>query len=154
MSFSILLLTCALGGLGDASSNELSAAEAVSCAVELAAPGGLSFDPVGGSVELDKTKVRHGNPAKFDPDQGHKVGTVRSTEVYAKIPAYQTIKKESVEKGSARYKQLIKEATAVYTKALGAVAKGGYALIVEEGGIKGYPTADLTSTVIKKVEKA
>lgn len=101
-------------------------------------------------VKLDRGKVRHGNAAKFDPKGTAKVATLRSTDVYAEIPAYKTIQKEGVEKGSARYNQLMREATKAYKAALKKVAQdGSYVLIVEEGGISGYShVTDATADII------
>lgn len=101
-------------------------------------------------VKLDRDKVRHGNASKFDATGTSKVATVRSTDVYDEIPAYKTIQKEGVEKGSARYNQLIREATKAYKAALKKVAKdGSYVLIVEEGGISGYShVTDATADII------
>ena len=101
-------------------------------------------------VQLDRTKVRHGNVSKFDAEGTAAVGTIRSTEVYEQIPAYQTIQKEGLEKGSARYTKLIRQATKSYKAALKKVAKDkSFALIVEEGGISGYAhVTDATSDII------
>lgn len=101
-------------------------------------------------VKLDRDKVRHGNASKFDAKGTAKVATVRSSDVYAEIPAYKTIQKEGLEKGSARYNQLIREATKAYKAALKKVAKdGSYVLIVEEGGISGYShVTDATADII------
>ncbi len=101
-------------------------------------------------VKLDRAKVRYGNASKFDVKGTAAVGTVRSTDVYDEIPAYKTIKKEGVEKGSARYNKLIGQATKAYKAALKKVAKDkSYVLIVEEGGISGYTNVtDATSDII------
>lgn len=101
-------------------------------------------------VTLDRDKVRYGDASSFDPKKGLKVGTVRSTEVYEQIEAYKTIKKEGVQEGTARWQQLMKEATAAYKAALRKVAgDNSFVLIVEEGGISGYEHAsDCTASVI------
>ena len=112
---------------------------------EATASAGVDF-----SVQLDHSKVRHGNPGDFDPEKGHRVSTVRSKEVYKAIPAYQTIVKEKVQQGTARYTKLMKEATRNFRKALKAAAgQGSFVLIVEEGGITGYSTTDLTAEIIQ-----
>ena len=104
------------------------------------------------SVQLDHALVRHGNPADFDASKSPKVATVRSKEVYKAIPAYQTIQKEKVQTGTARYTQLMQAATKTFRRALKASAdKGGYLLIVEEGGISGYTTTDLTAGIIRSL---
>lgn len=103
-------------------------------------------------VKLDRDKVRYGDASQFDSKRGDKVGTLRSTEVYEAIPAYKTIKKEGVTEGSARWQQLMQEATSAYKSALRTVASNqSLVLIVEEGGISGYTTADVTSSVISSV---
>ena len=101
-------------------------------------------------VQLDRTKVRHGNVSKFDTKGTETVGTIRSTEIYEQIPAYQTIQKEGLEKGTARYNKLIRKATKSYKAALKKVAnEKSFALIVEEGGISGYAhVTDATSDII------
>jgi len=101
-------------------------------------------------VHLDRSKVRHGNVSKFDVEGAQTVGTIRSTEIYEQIPAYQTIQKEGLEKGSARYNKLIRQATKSYKAALKKVAaEKSFALIVEEGGISGYAhVTDATSDII------
>ncbi len=99
-------------------------------------------------VKLDTSKVRYGDHSQFDSKRGDKVGTVRSTEVYEAIPAYKTIKKEGVSEGSARWQQLMREATESYKSALSTVARNqGLVLIVEEGAISGYSTSDVTASV-------
>ncbi|MBC8329624.1 MAG: hypothetical protein ISR76_03685 [Planctomycetes bacterium] len=113
--------------------------------LELARPPVWTQD----SVEIDKSKVRYGNFADFDATKGHKVATVRSTDVYQQIPSYQTIVKEGIERGTARWNQLMKEATAHYKRALKSVATAGsYVLVVEEGAISGYSTTDATTAII------
>jgi hypothetical protein len=101
-------------------------------------------------VQLDRAQVRWGNASKFDLKGSAAVGTVRSTDVYDAIPAYKTIKKEGLEKGSARYTMLIGQATKAYKAALKKVGQDkSYALIVEEGGISGYTNVtDATSDII------
>ena len=105
---------------------------------------------VDSSVKLDHSKVRYGNPGDFDPEKGQKVATVRSKDVYKAIPAYQTIVKEKVKQGTARYTKLMQEATKQWRKGLAAVAgSGSYVLVVEQGGITGYPTSDITADIIQ-----
>ncbi|MDP6963982.1 MAG: hypothetical protein QGF46_07445 [Planctomycetota bacterium] len=104
-------------------------------------------------VRLDKTKVRHGNASSFDPKGNAKVATVRSTDVYNATPAGKIIKKEGVEKGTARYNTLIRQATKTYKSALKKVAvSSNYVLIVEQGGISGYSNVtDATSAIISAI---
>lgn len=104
------------------------------------------------TVKLDTAKVRYGDHSQFDSKRGDKVGTVRSTDVYEAIPAYKTIKKEGVTQGSARWEQLMQEATSSFKSALRTVASNqSLVLIVEEGAISGYSTSDVTSSVISSV---
>lgn len=108
------------------------------------------------TVKLDRDKIRYGDAANFDAKRGDKVGTVRSTEVYEAIPAYKTIKREGVTEGSARWQQLMREATESYKGALRSVAGNqGVVLIVEDGGISGYSNVtDVTSAVIGAIGAA
>lgn len=100
-------------------------------------------------VEVDPAKVEYGRLRDFKPEEGKPVGEVRPKDVYLEIPAYQTILKERIEKGTARWNQLMREATAAYKRAIRRVGEqGGYVLIVQEGGISGYPTTDVTQEVI------
>jgi len=104
---------------------------------------------VQGDVKLDKSKVRLGDASKFDAAQNHKVGTVRSTEVYDETDQRKTIVREGIKPGTARYTQLMKEATKSYKAALQQVASDkSLKLVVEEGGISGYSVDDVTSDVI------
>ena len=104
------------------------------------------------SVHIDHSKVRYGDSASFDEKLGHSVGVVDSKQVYAHIPAYKQIIKEKVKEGSARYYNLLLEATTSYKKVIKKVAKKhGYALVVEVGGISGYETKDITQTCINSL---
>ena len=114
-----------------------------------------SFDAVmaDAEVRLDRSKVRHGNASSFEPAGSAKVATVLSTEVYNATPAGKIIKKEGVEKGTARYNKLIRQATASYKAALKKVANtSSYVLIVEQGGISGYSNVtDATAAIISAI---
>ncbi len=100
-------------------------------------------------VKVDPAKIEYGRLKDFRPEEGKPVGVVRPKDVYLEIPAYQTILKERIEKGTARWNQLMREATAAYKRAIRRVGEqGGYVLIVQEGGISGYPTTDVTREVI------
>ena len=114
-----------------------------------------AFDAVmaDAEVRLDRSKVRHGDASSFDLAGSAKVATVRSTEVYNATPAGKIIKKEGVEKGTARYNTLIRQATGSYKAALKKVANGSsYVLIVEQGGISGYSSVtDATAAIISAI---
>lgn len=99
--------------------------------------------------KVDASKVRYGKLAEVDLKKD-KVGVVNSKKVYLEIPAYKTIVKDKVEKGSARYIQLMEEATAVYRSTLEKVAQDkGVKLIVETGGVSGVKTTELTDAIIE-----
>ena len=135
MAYPLRILTLALGALVVATPL-LSAVDSGSIAVV-------------GDVKLDKSKVRYGDPAKFDSARGDKVGTVRSTDVYDETDERKTIVREGIQAGTPRYNQLMKQATQSYKAALKQVASDkSLALIVEEGGISGYSVDDVTQAVI------
>lgn len=99
--------------------------------------------------KVDASKVRYGKLADVDL-KADKIGVVNSKKVYLEIPAYKTIVKDKVEKGSARYIQLMEEATAVYRSTLEKVAQDkGIKLIVETGGVSGVKTSELTDAIIE-----
>jgi len=98
--------------------------------------------------KVDAAKVRHGKLAETNLKKD-KVAVVDSKKIYLEIPAYKTLLKEKVKKGSARYIKLMEEATAVYRATLEKVAnKKSIKLIVEVGGISGVKTTDLTDAII------
>ena len=76
-------------------------------------------------------------------------------KVFAKIPAYKKIKREGLEKNSARYYFLLEEANRAFRAAVKKAAEEkGYDLAVEKGGIKASKDVripDITSEVIKAV---
>jgi hypothetical protein len=100
-------------------------------------------------IKIDQSKIRYGDYSTFK--KGDKVGTVRSTEIYEAIPAYKTIRKEAVAEGSARWQQLMREATESYKNALKTASSAGYILIIEENGISGYEATDITQNVIQAI---
>ena len=100
---------------------------------------------------IDSSKVRYGKLTEFK--EGQKVYLVDSKKVYPEIPAYKTIMKEKLEKGTARYNILMRECTSLYKATLG---KSGYSLIVEIGGVdkKLHKTEDITQTLISLLKPA
>lgn len=121
------------------------------------APAGAANGPVATTSphfqdevpKVDQSKVRYGKLADVDLTKD-KVGVVNSKKVYLEIPAYKTILKDKIEKGSARYIQLMEEATAVYRSTLEKVAKDkSVLLIVETGGVSGVKTSELTDAIIE-----
>ncbi len=129
----------------------------VSIAVLATTPAVPAVDAAGMSLlvqdtdyTLDKSKVRYGDAAKFDGAKSHKVGTLRSKDVYAQTSERKTIDREGIKPGTARYNQLMKEATKSYKAAVTKVAKSkSLKLMVEDGGISNYDySSDVTSDVI------
>ena len=101
---------------------------------------------------IDTTLIKYGSIANFSTERADKVAVVNSRNIYKKLPAYITIKKEGAEKGSARYYELMLKATTTYKRVLKAVAvKGKYVLIVEQGGVVDYKFTDVTSLCIKQI---
>ncbi|MDP6850508.1 MAG: hypothetical protein QGH51_10175 [Planctomycetota bacterium] len=96
-------------------------------------------------------RVFLGDKGSFDPSKKEAVATLRPTDIYKQIPAYQKIVKEDIEKGSARWNMLMKEATRVFKSTIKKVAQGNFVLVVEEGGISGYPVTDITHRVIDAI---
>lgn len=101
--------------------------------------------------KIDANKVRFGVLTEVDLTKD-KVAVVNSKKVYLEIPAYKTIVKEKVEKGSARYIKLMEEATEAFRMALAKVAKEkSIKLIVETGGVSGVKTSDVTDAIIEAI---
>ena len=93
--------------------------------------------------------VYHGDKNKFS-----KPCVLRRNKIFEKIPAYQTIKRERLNKNSARYYFLIEKANKVFfSKIKEALEDMHYDLVVEKNGIKakGVKIPDITSAVIKKI---
>ena len=76
---------------------------------------------------IDATKVRHGNYSEFDAAAEDLVATVD------------------------RYAILIRTCTRKFKAAL-KLSQGSYVLIVEVGGVKDYPTTDITQNIIKNIK--
>ena len=104
---------------------------------------------------IDSSKIRFGSVKAYN-DKGGSVGLVDSKKVYGEIPAYKTIKKEKLKKGSARYNKLIGDATKVFKSSLKAVAKAeSLNIVVEVGGVKDEPkTLDISQKIIDHINKA
>jgi len=103
------------------------------------------------SVQITGT-VFYGDKATFDPERKAVVGTVRSKDIYLEIPAYKKILEEGIDKESAKGAKLLREATNVFFRSIRDSARESRAvLVVEEGGISGYPVRDLTPLIIKNL---
>ena len=81
---------------------------------------------------IDITKVRYGNYS----DRA--------------IPEYKEILREKLEEGSARHASLMRTCTKKFKAAL-KISQGAYVLIVEVGGVKNYPTTNITQNIIKNI---
>ena len=109
------------------------AALATTPAVPAVDAAGMPLIAQDAGVTLDKSKVRYGDASKFDSSKAHKVGTLRSKDVYAQTPQRKTIDREGIKPGTARYNQLMKDATTSYKAAVKKVATDkSLKLMVEE----------------------
>ena len=76
--------------------------------------------------------------------------------VYLTIPSYQTLRKENVRRGSAKWAMLMREATSAFRRALEQAARKDNCALVLEKGSSGrissipdkYPVQDLTQACI------
>ena len=106
------------------------------------------------STPVDVNKILWGNISHFDEDRKDKVAVVNSSTVYESIPEYQTIIREKIKRGTARYTQLILICTEKFKKTAKYVAVTyDYKLIVETGGVKDYPSTDVTQLMIDRISK-
>jgi len=125
----------------------------LSFAVEGTCQGAVSQPTAYFSWEIDVTgDVYFGKKASVDPSKKDKVGTVRAKDVYLQIPAYKEIVEKGIDKESAEGNKLMKKATWAFKQAIKKVARASACvLVVEEGGVIGYPVIDLTSLVIEAI---
>ena len=103
------------------------------------------------SVVIDSNKIRFGELQNFKEERNDAVAVVKSKEVYFCIEEYKQIKEEGIKPGSARYTQLMAACTKKYRSGLRKAASGTYVLVIEEGGISGYPVTDITKQVIEQL---
>jgi len=105
------------------------------------------------STHINPSMIRHGQLSEFNPDNNDKVGIVESTKVYEKLPSVKIIRKDKLEQGTARYNKLMQIATNNYKKILKAVARDkNLVLIVENGGVRDYPTISVTKDCILRIQ--
>jgi len=102
----------------------------------------------------DVTYKITGDVYSGNKDSFKKPCTLNRKKVFAAIPAIKTIKREKVEKNSARYTFLLQQANKVFRETVSSVASDkGYDISVERGGIKasqkGVRIPDITKAVIK-----
>ncbi len=95
--------------------------------------------------------VYHGDKYRFSAPC-----VLEREKIFAKIPAFQTIKREGLDKSNARYYILIEQANRVFRAKLTEVSrKLKYDLVVEKGGVrasvKGVHIPDITRKVIKAI---
>lgn len=103
-----------------------------------------------GSIDnIDVSKVRWGVASHFDASKGLPCPVVDSKKVYAVFPEYKTIIKENIERGTARYANLMTICTKKYKKAIRKLASTkNYVVIVEVGGVTEWATLDVTDAII------
>tara|TARA_R110000765_G_scaffold331021_1_gene421808 strand:- start:706 stop:1116 length:411 start_codon:yes stop_codon:yes gene_type:complete len=101
---------------------------------------------------INPAKIRYGTIVAYEK-QGGDIALVDSKKVYVKISEYQTIKKEGIQPGTARYSQLMTACTKKFRIAVTKTAKlYNYALVVEEGGVsKEHQTISITDKVIQQL---
>tara|TARA_R110002012_G_scaffold186741_1_gene353469 strand:- start:519 stop:872 length:354 start_codon:yes stop_codon:yes gene_type:complete len=105
------------------------------------------------SAHINPNMVRHGNLSDFNPENQDKVGLVESVKVYEELPSIKIIRKDNLEQGTARYNKLMQIATNNYKKILKAVAREkNLVLIVENGGVRDYPTISVTKDCILRIQ--
>ena len=104
----------------------------------------------GVDASIDVSLIRYGKYSEFSAERGDSVAVVDSKKVYLAIPERQTIIREGVKKGTARYYKLTRICTDKYKKAIKAAA-AGYVLVVEIGGVKDYKTTDITDNIINNL---
>ena len=113
----------------------------------------FSVNPARG--EEDKTRYRVTGDVYFgDRYQFSKPCVLSRKKVFEKIPEYQTIVRERLNKHSARYHLLIEQANRVFrSKIKEALEELGYDLVVEKKGIKtrGVKIPDISKEVIAKI---
>jgi hypothetical protein len=104
------------------------------------------------SQPISYFKVYFGSKASVDPAKKDKVGTVRATDVYLQIPAYKELVEKGIDRDSAEGNKLMKKATATFKRAIRSAARASACvLVVEDGGVNGYPVLDITSLVIEAI---
>jgi hypothetical protein len=101
----------------------------------------ITYKVTGDTYFGDKNHFK--NPCVLDRDK-----------VFKKIPEYQKILREKLDKNSARYYFLLEKANKVFREKVKEIAKKlGYDLVVEKGGIKANKEIRITD-ITKKVIKA
>ncbi|MHC4942615.1 MAG: hypothetical protein ACYTG7_06285 [Planctomycetota bacterium] len=100
----------------------------------------ITYKVTGDTYFGDKNHFK--NPCVLDRDK-----------VFKKIPAYQKILREKLDKNSARYYFLLEQANKVFRDKVKEIAKKlGFDLVVEKGGIKANKEIRITE-ITKKVIK-
>ena len=109
----------------------------------------LLFSFLAGTIAADK--VRYGTHLDYN-EKVHTIGVVNSKTVYKAIPEYKQIKREGLKEGSAKYYNLMKKASDKYHTTLQKTARqGGFYVLVEKGGVTGYPTTNVTELCISNL---
>ena len=107
--------------------------------------------------DKDKVKITYkitGNIYFGDKTKFKKPCVIDRDKAFEKIPAYQAIKREGLDKTSARYFFLLEEANRVFKASVKEVAEENeFDLVVQRNGIKakGVKFTDITKDVIKAI---
>jgi len=124
----------------------------------------LAFAPNSGVIarsdlaEKDSDKINYkitGDVYFGDKNLFSAPAVMNRDKVFAEIPAFKTIKKEKLDKRSARYFMLLEQANEVFREKVKATAERmGHDLVVEKGGIKADPAmkfSNITQDVIDAI---
>ena len=109
-----------------------------------------------GEKDRGGNPVRRGTLRDFNAERGDALGEVDSRKVYLAIPSYQTIRKEKIRRGSARWALLMRETTTAFNNSLERASRSSHCVLVVEKGSSGripsipekYPVQDLTQACI------
>lgn len=128
------------------------------CAVLINLPNPVLADDGDKDPKKEKITYRITGDVYFgDKNRFSKPCVLDRDKVFAKIPAFQKIKREGLDKSSARYYFLLEEANRVFRAKVKEVAKEKkYDLVVEKDEIKASKNVkipDITRAVIKAIEK-
>ena len=103
--------------------------------------------------------IRHGSPSRFDPKAGHVLGEVNSKAVYRAIPEFKQISDDNVERGSALWARLMKQATLSFKGTMRSAASEHKTPLIIELGRRGelgleedLKSLDLTAWCIRQLQ--
>lgn len=125
-------------------------------ALALTPAGGVIAQPGSDKIQTDKVNYKITGDVYFgDKNLFSAPAVIKRDKVFAEIPAYKTIKKEKLDKRSARYFMLLEQANKEFREKVKETAeKLGYDLVVEKGKIKAEPAMkfpNITKDVIDAI---